>query len=58
MNFQNDYQSILDRERLVAEKRLMDQQIENETYEDTIVYNHDMAPAETTDRYGLTDMRF
>lgn len=58
MNFQNDYQSILNQERLEAERRLMDQQNESEAYEDNIVYNHDVAPTETTNRFGLADMQF
>lgn len=58
MNFENDYQSILNQERLEAEKRLTDQQIESEHYEENNVYFHDAAPADTTNRFGLADMRF
>lgn len=58
INFENDYQSILNQEKLEAERRLMNQQTEGETYEEEIVYSHDVAPAETIDRFGLADMQF
>lgn len=58
MNFENDYQSILNQEKLEAEKRLSEQQTKSETYEENIIYNHDVAPAETTNRFGLADTQF
>ena len=58
LNFNSDYQSILDMERLKAEKRLMDQNNNSQNYEESIVYEHDVAPTTPTNRYGLSDMQF
>ncbi|WP_125141370.1 hypothetical protein [Clostridium transplantifaecale] len=58
LNFENDYQSILNLEGLEARKRLMDQQEESGTYEEDNVYFHDAAPDKTIDRFGLADMQF
>lgn len=58
LNFNSDYQSILDMERLRAEKRLMDQDNNSQNYEESIVYEHDVAPTTPTNRYGLSDMQF
>lgn len=56
-DFERDYQSILNRERLEAEKRLMDQQPESKMYEENIVYDHDVSKEETKNRFSLADMQ-
>ena len=55
-DFDSDYKSILDQELLEAEKRLMDRPSYREVYEEKIVYEHDVAPAEVKNRFGLADM--
>ena len=56
IDFDSDYKSILDQELLEAEKRLMDRPSYREVYEEKIVYEHDVAPAEVKNRFGLADM--
>ncbi|MBS6643996.1 MAG: hypothetical protein KH366_10495 [Clostridiaceae bacterium] len=58
INFESDYQSILDREKIEAQKRLMDQKPEGKVYEENIVYYHDVSEEETENRFGLADMQF
>lgn len=58
-SFNNDYQSILDQEKLEAEKRLLNQpSTSGDTYEEEIKYEHDVSSAETQNRFGLADMQF
>lgn len=57
--FTSDYQSILDQERLEAEKRLLDQTpSDKDTYEESTVYERDINPQPIKDRYSLSDMQF
>lgn len=58
IDFNSDYQSILDQERLNAGKRLEEQPTQGQAYEEEIVYEHDVAPASKANRYGLSDMEF
>lgn len=59
LNFDSDYQSILDQEMLDAQKRLLDQGTPaGNAYEENIVYEHDAAPQPTENRSSLADMQF
>lgn len=58
LDFNRDYQSIIDQECLEAEKRLSEQPTQGQAYEEEIVYEHDVAPATLTDRYALSDAQF
>ncbi len=54
--FNSDYQSILDQERLEAEKRLIDQTPSTGYgYEESKAYEHDVSPQPIKNRFSLAD---
>ncbi len=58
-SFDSDYQSILNQEMLDAQKRLSEQTPSTgNAYEETIVYEHDVAPQPKQNRFPLADMQF
>ena len=55
-SIESDYQSILDQERLEAQKRLLDQGSSNgNAYEENIVYERDASPQPLKNRLPLAD---
>lgn len=59
IDFDADYQAILNQEKLEAQERLMDQETSaGNNYEETIVYEHDVAPQPSQDRFSLSDVQF